>query len=319
MDIKYILRKSKKAYYSGWSDEELLICIEKANKLSRKEIFQVYNSKWVDKNGGFGRKLSFLLHKDEIEKKGVPRSASRMHTGWYLFQKDLVEEYTISSDEIIESGYFDGYSNLKKVIIKYDFLTDDDCYTRFGSYTPNLERFEVKNNRSPFFTKDGVLYMNIDKAWKREQEKDNINYHLWNCELSSLSGIRLVAMPPKYKKLSFEIPDFVETIGCSAFCGSNLESLTIPNSIKSIGTGGLGEMYHLKELRIPYSNKISYILDDSSKKTVKEKGVTNQSICSLHDNNCVSHHVDIKYSDSDHELSSEDREFWRFLLDDDVF
>jgi len=69
MDIKYILRKSKKAYYSGWSDEELLICIEKAKKLSRKEIFQVYNSKWVDKNGGFSRKLFFLLHKDEIEKK----------------------------------------------------------------------------------------------------------------------------------------------------------------------------------------------------------------------------------------------------------
>lgn len=35
--------------------------------------------------------------------------------------------------------------------------------------------------------------------------------------------------------------------------------------------------------------------------------------------NCVGHHVDIKYSDSDDELSSEDREFWCFLLDDDVF
>ena len=64
-------------------------------------------------------------------------------TDW--FQKNLIEEYTIASDEIIGSGYFDGYFHLKKVNIKYDFLIDDDCYTRFGSYTPKLERFEVNS------------------------------------------------------------------------------------------------------------------------------------------------------------------------------
>ena len=67
-----------------------------------------------------------------------------MHIGRCLLQKNLIEEYTIASDEIIGSGYFDGYSTLKKINIKFDFLIDDDCYTRFGSYTPNLERFEVK-------------------------------------------------------------------------------------------------------------------------------------------------------------------------------
>lgn len=321
MECEHIIRQCKKAHYSGWADEELQICIEKAKQLSRKDLFQLFNSKWMDKNDPLRSVLFFLLHKEEIEKRGQPISVSRMHIGRCLLQKNLIEEYTIASDEIIGSGYFDGYSNLKKINIKFDFLIDDDCYTRFGSYTPNLERFEVKNNRSPFFTQDGVLYMNMDKAWRREIEKNNINYHLRNCELSSELGIMLVAMPPKFKELSFEIPDFVEGIGCSAFCGSNLESLTIPKSLEFIGLGGLVEMYHLKELKVPYSNSIGYVGLSSSgrKKHINGWGISNPSNCILQDDNCVAHNVDILYSDSDEEPSSEEREFWCFLLNDDIF
>lgn len=321
MECEHIIRQCKKAHYSGWSDEELQICIEKAKQLSRKDLFQLFNSKWMDKNAPLRSVFFFLLHKEEIEKRGQPISVSRMHIGRCLLQKNLIEEYTIASDEIIGSGYFDGYSNLKKINIKFDFLIDDDCYTRFGSYTPNLERFEVKNNRSPFFTQDGILYMNMDKAWRRVQEKEKINYHLWNCELDSQSGIMLVAMPPKYKELSFEIPDFVEVIGCSAFCGSNLESLTIPNSLKYIGLGGLVEMYHLKELKVPNSNSVGYIglSGSGKKKNVKGQGDTNQSIRFFRDCNNVGHNVDIMYSDSDDELGAEHREFWCFLLNDNVF
>lgn len=321
MELEYIIRQCKKAYYSGWSDEELQIFIEKAKLLSRKDLFLLYNSKWLHADDPFKREMFFLLHKEEIEKIVVPTSVSRMHIGWYLFQKDKVEEYTIASDEIIGSGYFDGYNNLKKVNIKYDFLIDDDCYTRFGDYTPNLERFEVKNKRSPFFTKDGVLYMNMDKAWRREEEKEIENYHLRNCELLSERGIMLVAMPPKYKKQSFEIPDFVEGIGCSAFCGSNLESLTIPTSVEFIGLGGLIEMHHLKELRVPYSNSIGYtgLSGSGKKKHVKEQCVPNPSNCLLQDYNSIGHDVDILYSDSDDEMSDGEKDFWYFLLSDDIF
>ena len=84
--------------------------------------------------------------------------------------------------------------------------------------------------------------------------------------------------------------------------------------------GGLVEMYNLKELIVPNSNSVGYIgLSHSGKKRVKGWNIANQSVRITQDYNCVGHNVDISYSDSDDEMSAENRVFWRFLLIDDLY
>ena len=210
------------------------------------------------------------------------------------FRKDKIndETYTIRNGAVIESCCFEGFENLKIIKIENDFNIDKDRYTRFGSFTPNLEQFHVISKKSPFFTENGVLYLNIEKARKKEKDCPELNYFLDNCEVpEKLSGNMLVYMPPNYKDSSFVVPDFVEVIGCAAFCGSNLESLTIPDSVKFIGMGGLCEMEHLKELKVP--NKPVYVCWDQS---------------------CVGHDIDILCSETDVELKSELKAFWQHLL-----
>ena len=219
---------------------------------------------------------------------------SQMRANMCRFRKEEINEetYTIRNGEVIASCCFQGFNNLKTVYIKNDFKIDNDRYTRFGSFTPNLEQFHVISKRSPFFTQDGVLYLNIEKARLRENDYPELNYFLENCEVpDKLSGNMLVYMPPKYKDNSFVIPDFVEVIGCAAFCGSNLESLTIPDSVKYIGMGGLGEMEHLKELKVP--NKPVYVFWDQ---------------------NYIGHDVEILCSQAGVELNSGLKGFWEHLL-----
>jgi hypothetical protein len=218
---------------------------------------------------------------------------SQMRANRCRFRKEKINEetYTIRNGEVIESCRFQGFNNLKTIYIKNEFKIDDDHYTRFGSFTPYLEQFHVISKRSPFFAIDGVLYLNIEKA-KQKTDCYEPNYFLDNCEVpEKLSGNMLVYMPPKYKDSSFVIPDFVEVIGCAAFCGSNLESLTIPDSVKYIGMGGLGEMVHLKELRVP--NKPVYVFWDQ---------------------NYVGHDINICCSETNIELNPEIKDFWQHLL-----
>ena len=295
MELEYIMHQCKMAHYRGWQDDELQMCIDKAKTLSRKDLFLIFNSKWLDNDDPFRRKIFFLLHKDEIEKKVVPASVTKMHTSLYNFKKEKVEEYTIGNSEVVGVGFFDGYSNLKKVNIRYNFTCDDDCYTRFGHNTPNLEQFHVIKKQSPLFSVDGVLYLNIDKARETERKRQTDNYYLYNIP-NNLSGTMLLAMPPKYKDTSFTIPDFVDVIAHSAFCGSNLKSLTISKSVKYIGIGALGEMEYLKELRVP-----------------------NQPVCILWDHNYIGHCVNILCSQPDVELGQEIKEFWQHLLENDEY
>ena len=227
-------------------------------------------------------------------KRKLCDNLSQMRANMCRFRKEEMEEetYTIRNGEVIASCCFQGFNNLKTVYIKNDFKIDNDRYTRFGSFTPNLEQFHVISKRSPFFTQDGVLYLNIEKARLIENDYLEPNYFLVNCEVpDKLSGYMLVYMPPKYKDNSFVIPDFGEVIGCAAFCGSNLESLTIPDSVKYIGMGGLGEMEHLKELRVP--NKPVYVFWDQ---------------------NYIGHDVEILCSQAGVELNSGLNGFWEHLL-----
>lgn len=65
---------------------------------------------------------------------------ARMRENRCRFRKEEMEEetYTIRNGEVIESCCFQGFNNLKTVCIKNNFKIDNDHYTRFGSFTPNL-------------------------------------------------------------------------------------------------------------------------------------------------------------------------------------
>lgn len=101
----------------------------------------------------------------------------------------------------------------------------------------------------------------------------------------------LVAIPPRYKDTTFVVPDDVVAIGCGAFCGSNIEILVIPGSVKIIGMVGLREMDNLKELRVP-----------------------NHPIYIFWDHNYIGHEIDVSCTGKDVELSAEIKSFWYNLL-----
>jgi hypothetical protein len=221
---------------------------------------------------------------------------SRIKRNDYIrFMKSWTEEYTIKNGEFLDFSYFKGYDNLKTINIQYYFSIDDDKYTRFGPITPKLERFVVLDKQSPFFTEDGVLYLNLDKANEIGKEQNATNYFSYNCGLpDSFSGNMLVSVPTKYKNTTFVVPDFVNVIGCCAFCGTNIEKLVIPESVKVIGVGLAGvndEMPHLKEIRVP-----------------------NHPISILPDFNCFGRKIDIGCSEQNVELQADLKSFWYNLL-----
>ena len=140
-----------------------------------------------------------LLWYLKAPKRKICEILAQMRKNRCRFRKEKIndETYTIRNGAVIESCCFQGFNNLKTVIIQNNFNIDKDHYTRFGCFTPNLEQFLVVSKKSPFFAVDGVLYLNIGKARKKENVYPELNYFLDNCEVPErLSGNMLVYMPP---------------------------------------------------------------------------------------------------------------------------
>lgn len=309
MDIfNELMAECRKTHYKGWDKDELAECLEKANLLDRREQFLLYNTKWLTKGDPFKRELFCMIHKETLEAKVVPTSIKRRHTRWYAFRKENVEEYTIGNGEIIRYNYFDGYERLKSIVIQYHLWGDDDVAGPFGSFTPNLERFRVVSKKSPFFTVDDVLYLNVEKARKEDDYRilSDIIYHEIGTGFSYLSktlqcgeyessvtqsGIMLVSMPPKHRFREFVVPDFVSMIGVNAFDASNIETLVIPDTVKFIGMGAFYRMKNLKVLKVP--NKTFPVDLQYS---------------------FIGHEIDIRNSETDEELDEKIRAYWHYYL-----
>jgi len=92
----------------------------------------------------------------------------------------------------------------------------------------------------------------------------NAVYSTSNQVLFNKNRSVLVAMP-KHKTGAYAIPSGVTAIGDAAFISSNLTSITIPSSVKQIGSMAFGATTQLKEIVIPKSVvKLEYAAFDGS-------------------------------------------------------
>ena len=71
-----------------------------------------------------------------------------------------IEKLIIRNGRMICYGDLDDYDRVKAVFIANDFDLDDDCSNHFAGMR-SLERFEVCDRRSRFYTEDGVLFANV--------------------------------------------------------------------------------------------------------------------------------------------------------------
>jgi hypothetical protein len=95
-----------------------------------------------------------------------------------------------------------------------------------------------------------------------------INVHADNTFLSSKDGVlynkdktTVYIYPEGKDDKSFEIPGTVETIAWSAFCASKFETVTIPNSVKEIGSGAFNSNTNLTSITLPKS--VTMILNNA--------------------------------------------------------
>lgn len=65
-DYEYIIQEVKKAHYSGWSDEELRMCVDKLPGLTREQQLSLYRSKWVAHEKTMKDAVFNLLFKERI-------------------------------------------------------------------------------------------------------------------------------------------------------------------------------------------------------------------------------------------------------------
>ena len=154
---------------------------------------------------------------------------------------------TIPSGMVIPRGCFEGCSKVKRVIIESDFDIDTDMTPRFSGLA-SLQEFIV-NDPLAFFTEDGVLFYDI---WVGGKYKNFLRgFNINNDSAQTQGGRVLVAFPAGYKDDTYEIPSDVVGIACSAFAGSGLVSLTVPDSVQNVGVNAFWGMTKLRHLYVP--------------------------------------------------------------------
>ena len=101
-------------------------------------------------------------------------------------------------------------------------------------------------------------------AFKCQMEVDSINtdYCAYDGVLYSYDERELVIYPADKDETDFEVPDTVETICCFAFEDARLQSLTLPDSIKSLERSIFGSDSELSKLTIN--------IDDPNKLNIDE-------------------------------------------------
>ena len=162
-----------------------------------------------------------------------------------------IKELVIVNNQMIEWRDFCDYDKVKTVYIVKDFDIDDDCGNHFGGMK-SLERFVVCNEKSRFYTEDGVLFVNIEKS-----VEDKIREKEMFCHFpKNIAGKVLVAFPTNYSQKKYSIPNGTIAIAKGAFESTNIEELTIPSSICFVDLHALTNTNNLRVLRVPNSKEI---------------------------------------------------------------
>lgn len=155
-----------------------------------------------------------------------------------------MKEFTIPFGCKVLWYSFDGFNDVEKVIIDTELDMDDDCGTHFGNM-PHLKEFEVIND-SAFFTRDGVLFYDTQKGGKG---KEWLNASFSSCT-KDLNGNILVAFPPQKDVSRYSIPEGTVGIASSAFVNCQIEELSIPDSVLSVGVLALNGLPNLSVLHV---------------------------------------------------------------------
>ena len=165
-----------------------------------------------------------------------------------------ITKYIIKNNRTIHFNDLDDYDRVKQVFIASDFDISDDCANHFKGMK-SLERFDVLDKRSRFYSEDGVLYANVTKNPKDKLRSKEMFYNFDD----DFSGRVLVAFPTNYPCKSFAIPDGTIAICKGAFESTNIEELTLPSSLEFIDFHSLEATKSLRLLRVP--NKMIVIYD----------------------------------------------------------
>ena len=140
-----------------------------------------------------------------------------------------VEKFIIRNGRVLGYDEFYDFDRVKIAFIESDFDMDDDCSNHFLCMK-DLERFEVLDERSRFYTEEGVLFVNV-----REKGNDRIrDKELFYDFPDILTGKVLVAFPTNYPQKKYSVPNGTVAICKGAFEGTVIEELTLPDSIQFI-------------------------------------------------------------------------------------
>ena len=147
--------------------------------------------------------------------------------------------YDETTEDIVIPDEIDGLK-VKRIFIRdtYDYFSDNNVKRRFTlPKTIEKVKIEAKWNNIEYFTVD----------------EENKNYCSVDGVLFTKDMKTLVCYPPMREGSSYTVPEGVEELGEYAFenCAT-LTSLTLPESLKTIGTGSL-RLKALEELTVPAS------------------------------------------------------------------
>ena len=165
-----------------------------------------------------------------------------------------IEKYIISNNRTLGYDDFYDFDRVKVAFIESDFDMDDDSANHFLCMK-DLERFDVLDEKSRFYTEEGVLFVNVGRKHEDRIRSKEMFFDF----PEGLAGKVLVAFPTNYTKKKYSIPEGTVAICKGAFEGTNIEELTIPDSIQYIDLHALENTDHLSILRVP--NKLIEIWD----------------------------------------------------------
>lgn len=157
-----------------------------------------------------------------------------------------IEKYVINNHRTIQYDDLVNFDRVKKVIIISDFDISIDCANHFAGMK-SLEQFEVVDNRSRFYTENGVLYANITKNPKDKLRSKDMFDNIWD----DFSGKILVAFPTNYPQKAYAIPEGTVAICKGAFESTNIEELSLPTTLEFIDFHALEATHNLRVLRVP--------------------------------------------------------------------
>jgi len=66
--LDYILKQTKRFYYTNWNESELKKCIDMLMDLTRQELITLYTSRWISHNKTLKEEVFKLLFSDKIGK-----------------------------------------------------------------------------------------------------------------------------------------------------------------------------------------------------------------------------------------------------------